>query len=243
MSLQKRLGKDREVDLIEVSKGLGVSFTNLNLLHQALTHTSYANEAKKAHILHNERLEFLGDAVLELVISNYLFRHFMELPEGELTKARAAIVCEATLAKRAASLNVGRYLLFGKGELATGGRERTSILADAFEAIIGAIYLDHGIDAVTNFILAQLHDDLLSIKNGSYIKDYKTLLQEVIQKNSDNKISYEIISESGPDHNKVFHIAVLINDERLGSGFGKSKKEAEQSAAKQALMKMNKLNS
>lgn len=242
MSTQKGLNKDRQLALMEAAKNLGVVFNNWNLLHQALTHTSYANEAKKLHILHNERLEFLGDAVLELVISTYLFQHFTNLPEGELTKARASIVCEGTLARRAALLNVGSYLLFGKGELATGGRERASILADAFEAIIGAIYLDHGIEHASNFILKQLNDDLLSIKDGKYIQDYKTLLQEVVQKNNDNKISYEIISESGPDHNKVFHIAVLINQEQFGTGLGKSKKEAEQNSAKEALRKLNKAN-
>lgn len=242
MNTKKNLHEDRKLVVSEAAEKLGIDFKNWRLLHQALTHTSYANETKKSHILHNERLEFLGDAVLELVISTYLFQHFPNLPEGELTKARASVVCEATLARRAATLNVGTYLLFGKGELATGGRERASILADAFEAIIGAIYLDHGIESATHFILAQLYDDLLSIETGKHIQDYKTLLQEVVQKNNENKINYDLLSESGPDHNKVFHISVLINQEPYGLGYGKSKKEAEQHAAKQALAKMNKLN-
>lgn len=221
---------------------LGVSFTNWQLLHQALTHTSYANEVKKSHTVHNERLEFLGDAVLELVVSTYLYQHHANLSEGELTKARASVVCETTLARRASHLQVGNYLLFGRGELATGGKERASILADAFEAIIGAIYLDHGLESASAFILAQLKDDLSAVETGKYFQDYKTLLQEVAQKRADCKIKYDLLAESGPDHDKVFRIAVLINQEQCGTGSGKSKKEAEQHAAEQALRKMNKLN-
>lgn len=232
---------ERQAALLEVADKIGVVFHDIQLLHQALTHTSYANEVKKAHIHHNERLEFLGDAVLELVISTYLYTTFPKLPEGELTKARAAAVCEPTLARRARELNLGSYLLFGKGELATGGRERASILADAFEAVIGSIYLDSGMDVAQRFILTQLHDDLTAIGNGNAIQDYKTLLQEVIQKNSDGKVVYQIIAESGPDHNKVFHAAVLVNDQEMGRGIGKSKKEAEQHAAREALAKLNKL--
>lgn len=232
---------ERQAALLEVAEKIGIVFNDINLLHQALTHTSYANESKKVHIQHNERLEFLGDAVLELVISTYLYNTFPKLPEGELTKARAAAVCEPTLAHRARELNLGKYLLFGKGELATGGRERSSILADAFEAVIGSIYLDNGLAGARQFILTQLNEDLTKISNGNALQDYKTLLQEVIQKNNESRIAYQIISESGPDHNKVFHTAVLINDSEMGRGIGKSKKEAEQHAAREALCKLNKL--
>ncbi len=225
----------------EAASRLGVAFCNITLLHQALTHTSFANEMKKSHIQHNERLEFLGDAVLELVISAYLYKKFPALPEGELTKARAAAVCEATLAKRARELELGDYLLFGKGELASGGRGRTSILADAFEAVIGAIYLDNGLDSARDFILAQLAGELAEIKNGNAIQDYKTLLQEVVQKDSENRIAYRIVAESGPDHDKVFETAVVINDEEMGRGSGKSKKEAEQRAAHEALLKLHQI--
>jgi ribonuclease-3 len=190
-------------------------------------------------VIHNERLEFLGDAVLDLVISEYLFREFPGLPEGELTKSRSVVVCEGTLAKRAAELSIGQYLLLGKGEASSGGRERTSILADSFEAIIGAVYMDSGLSAVSKFILTQLKSALEMIGRGEGAKDYKTLLQEVVQKQSDSKIVYEIVAQRGPDHNKVFEVAVLINDSHCGAGVGKSKKEAEQHAAKQALSQLN----
>jgi ribonuclease-3 len=232
------LTKKRTDALGKLSEKLGVKFTDVSVLHQALTHTSYANECKKTTILHNERLEFLGDAVLDLVVSEYLFCQFPNLPEGDLTKSRAVIVCEPTLARCASEIGIGEYLYLGKGEASSGGRERVSILADAFEAIIGAIYLDSGFANATNFILTQLRNDLSLMERGEYVKDYKTLLQEVVQKKNDSKIIYEILSENGPDHNKSFEVAVLINADKLGSGLGKSKKEAEQYAAKQALIKM-----
>lgn len=232
------LNKHRIDALQKLSNKLNVKFSNINLLHKALTHTSYANECKKNNILHNERLEFLGDAVLDVVISGYLFRQFPTLPEGELTKARAVIVCEPTLARSAAALGIGEYLLLGKGEASSGGRERVSILADCFEAIIGAIYLDNGFDKTASFVLKQLQADLLLIERGEYVKDFKTLLQEVVQKNTENKIIYEIIEESGPDHHKMFKVAVLVNGQKLGTGQGKSKKEAEQHAANQALIEL-----
>lgn len=236
------LSKKRIDALGRLSNKLGVAFTQISLLHQALTHTSYANECKKMAILHNERLEFLGDAVLDLVVSEYLFCQFANLPEGDLTKARAAIVCEPTLARCAAELGIGEYLFLGKGEASSGGRERSSILADAFEAIIGSIYLDSGFPNATKFILKQLQNELSLVERGECIKDYKTLLQEVVQKKTDSKIIYEILSENGPDHSKSFEVAVLVNANKLGSGLGKSKKEAEQHAAKQALIKMEIIN-
>lgn len=232
------LTKHRVEALQKLSAKLNVQFTDLHLLHKALTHTSYANECKNSVILHNERLEFLGDAVLDMVISEYLFRQFPGLPEGELTKARAVIVCEPTLAGCSAELGIGEYLFLGKGEASSGGRERASILADSFEAIIGAIYLDSGLEITANFVLRQLQTNLSLVERGEYVKDYKTLLQEVVQKNTDSKIIYEITDESGPDHHKIFKVAVFVNTKELGSGLGKSKKEAEQHAAKQALIKL-----
>lgn len=229
----------RIVALGALCEALGVSFSNIELLHQALTHTSFANECRNMGVVHNERLEFLGDAVLDLVISEYLFREFPGLPEGELTKSRSVVVCEGTLAKIAAELGIGQYLLLGKGEASSGGRERTSILADSFEAIIGAVYMDSGFQKASSFVLAQLKPALDMIGRGEGAKDYKTLLQEVVQKQNDSKIVYEIIDQRGPDHNKVFEVAVLVNDSRCGIGVGKSKKEAEQHAAKQALVQLN----
>jgi len=236
------LNKHRLDALRKLSATLSVQFTNINLLHQALTHTSYANECKNSTIMHNERLEFLGDAVLDVVVSEYLFRQLPNLPEGELTKARAVVVCEPTLARCSAELGIGEYLYLGKGEASSGGRERTSILADSFEAIIGAIYLDSGFESCARFVLKELKANLLLVERGEYVKDYKTLLQEVVQKNVDSKISYEIIDESGPDHHKVFKVAVLVNAKQLGIGLGKSKKEAEQLAANQALGKLKIIN-
>ncbi|HEY3426029.1 MAG TPA: ribonuclease III, partial [Negativicutes bacterium] len=228
--------KHRIEALLGLCNMLAVEFTDISLLHQALIHTSFANEYKNLGVMHNERLEFLGDAILDLIISEYVFRKFPQFPEGELTKTRAIIVCEPTLARCAAELGIGKYLLLGKGEASSGGRERISILADSFEAIIGAIYMDSGFTNATCFVLDKLKADLLLVERGEYIKDYKTLLQEVVQRQNDSKVIYEIINERGPDHDKVFEVAVIVNTARLGTGIGKSKKEAEQNAASQALV-------
>lgn len=236
--MKSYLNAERVQQLNSLCEVINVSFCDLNLLHQALTHTSFANESKNQGIIHNERLEFLGDAVLDLIISEHLFKRFPGLAEGELTKARAMVVCEPTLAQCAFKIGLGNYLLLGKGEVASGGRERLSILADAFEAIIGAIYLDSGFDTANKFILENLQSDLMLIERGDYLKDYKTSLQEVVQKNSDSKIHYEIIAERGPDHDKMFDSIVLVNGVQMGHGSGRSKKEAEQRAAKQALIKL-----
>lgn len=229
------LDKRRVLALTELSKKLGITFTNINLLHQALIHTSYANEYKNSPFGDNERLEFLGDAILDMIISEYLFRRFPQLPEGELTKARAASVCEQTLAHQAIQMGLGEHLLLGKGEISSGGRERVSILADSFEAVIGAVYLDAGFDAVTAYVLRHCKESLAQIETGHYNHDYKTILQEKVQKSTEGKVQYEVISERGPDHDKFFEVAVLVNGKRLGAGSGKTKKEAEQNAAKQAL--------
>ena len=231
--------QSKHLNFATIYRQLGTTFNDTGLLQQALTHTSYANENKRESMPHNERLEFLGDAVLDLIISDYLFRRYPDLPEGELTKARATIVCEPTLAARAGEINLGDYLRLGRGEASSGGRDRISILADTFEAIIGAIYLDQGFPAASQFVLTRLHDDLSSVERGEYTKDHKTLLQEIAQRGGDAKIVYEVTAEIGPDHDKVFEVAVIVNTDRLGIGSGKSKKEAEQQAARQALQHYN----
>lgn len=232
------LDKRRITALAMLCSKCEIEFSNLELLHQALIHTSYVNESKKCPYGDNERLEFLGDAVLDVVISEYLFRNFPHLPEGELTKARANLVCEQTLALQASKLGLGEHLMLGRGEETSGGRERSSILADVFEAIIGAVYIDGGFAAAANFIHKQFAVQLREINSGQYNHDYKTLLQETVQRNADSKIQYEVIAAQGPDHDKFFEVAVLINGNSRGIGTGKTKKEAEQHAAKQALEKM-----
>lgn len=236
---KKGIESQRLAQIKEFSRLLQIPFQNYELLHQALIHTSFANESKEPGVQHNERLEFLGDAVLDLAVGEVLFRQFPHLPEGELTKARARIVCEPTLANSATKLGIGSYLLLGKGETASGGRQRISILADAFEAVIGAIYLDSGYTNACRFIVEHLQGELNLVKSGEYANDHKTLLQEVIQRQGEQKISYDVMNEEGPDHDKTFMVAVCVNGKPLGSGQGKSKKEAEQNAAKQALEKFN----
>ncbi len=210
-------------------------FNNRDFLTEALTHSSYANEKKYKKYNHNERLEFLGDSVLGLVISDYLFTNYPSLPEGELTKTRAKIVCETTLSNCAKEIDLGRYIMLGKGEDSTGGRERPSLLADAFESIIGAIYLDRGLNDSRNFILTTMKKVIEDALSGKIFIDFKTRLQELVQNDANVKISYEIIDEKGPDHNKTFYTQVKKNDRVLGFGNGKSKKESEQNAAKMAL--------
>lgn len=214
-------------------------FKDIELLKKAFTHSSYANEKHIEKYDNNERLEFLGDAVLELVISDYIYALYPKMPEGELTKLRAGTVCEASLAERAADIHISGFIMLGKGEETTGGRHRDSILADAFEAVIGAVYLDGGIDAARKHILGQLEGTVGRVRQSLNIIDCKTRLQEEIQKNSKEPIHYEIIGESGPDHDKLFTASVNHNGSMLGEGSGKSKKEAEQAAALDALKKMN----
>ncbi len=212
---------------------IGYKFENKDYILEALTHSSYSNENKEYEF--NERLEFLGDSVLSIVISDYLFKNERELPEGELTKLRANIVCEESLSDIAKEINLGHHMLLGKGEEATGGRERISILADAFEAVIAAIYLDGGFDSASEFILNYMKDIIHKSRKGKIFRDYKTHLQEVLQSKGHNNIWYKLIDEKGPDHNKRFIMQVGVNEEVLGTGEGKSKKEAEQLAARIAL--------
>ncbi|MGL5693356.1 MAG: ribonuclease III [Peptostreptococcaceae bacterium] len=215
---------------------INYKFNNKEYILEALTHSSYSNENKNSNF--NERLEFLGDSVLSIVVSDYLFTNEKDLPEGELTKLRASIVCEESLSEIANEIKLGEFMLLGKGEEATGGRERISILADAFEAVIAAIYLDGSIEDAKIFILSNMEDIILDARKGKIFRDYKTHLQEVLQGKGENNIWYKLIDEKGPDHNKRFIMEVGTNEDVLGIGEGKSKKEAEQFAARVALDKI-----
>jgi len=215
-------------------KAIGYSFKDKELIKIALTHSSYANENKLPR--DNERLEFLGDSVLGFITAEYLFSEYKSRPEGELTKLRAAVVCEKSLFKFAEKISLGDYIYMGKGEENSGGRNRPSIVSDAFEAVIAAMYLDGGIDVVKDYILSFISE---AVKREANFKDNKSLLQEIIQKNKGSTISYEEIGESGPDHEKVFKFVVKINGEIVGAGEGRSKKEAEQAAAGDALEKIS----
>lgn len=210
---------------------IGYTFKNPILLETALTHTSFANESKTA-VHHNERLEFLGDSVLSIVVADYLFHHWKDRPEGDLTRARASLVCESALFEFAKEIDLGRYLRLGKGEERGGGRCRPSVVSDAFEALIAALYLDGGIEVARRFILPFITEG----KTAG--PDYKTRLQEVVQQNPEEKLHYEVEGESGPDHNKSFEMAVYLNSNLIGRGSGHSKKAAEQEAARQALRLM-----
>jgi ribonuclease III len=212
-------------------------FHDRKILKHALTHSSYANEKRMNKLDNNERLEFLGDAVLELVTSEYLYCKNSKMPEGDLTKLRARLVCEQTLAICARDIKVGNYILLGKGEASTGGRDRMSILSDAMEAIIGAIYLDGGFTNAKEFICKYILSD---VENKKLFFDSKTILQEIVQSEYKEQLSYELIKEEGPDHNKQFTVMALVNDVELGIGVGKTKKAAEQEAAYQSILKMNK---
>ena len=217
---------------------IGYEFKDKTYIQTALTHSSFANEHKEFN--YNERLEFLGDSVLGLVVSDYLFRARNDLPEVKLTRLRANVVCEESLSAVARKINLGDHLFLGKGEKASGGSDRDSILADATEAVIAAIYLDGGFDQAKDFILSNLRDTIAKNIDGNIFRDYKTILQEIIQGNN-GKISYKLVGESGPDHNKEFEMQVKCGQDTIGIGKGKNKKEAEKEAARDALVKMGEL--
>ena len=221
--------------LKEFQKMIGYEFKKEQLLRQALTHSSYANEKHMKKLSDNERLEFLGDAVLEIVSSEFLYHNYEKLPEGELTKLRASIVCEPTLALCTEELHLGDYLFLGRGEDLTGGRKRKSILSDALEAVIGAIYLDGGFTNATEFVMKFVLDDIDSKK---LFFDSKTILQEMVQADYKEPLVYRLIGESGPDHDKVFTVAAIVDGKELSQGSGKTKKAAEQAAAYQAILKL-----
>lgn len=217
---------------------IGYEFKDKTYIQTALTHSSFANEHKEFN--YNERLEFLGDSILGLVVSDYLFRARNDLPEGKLTRLRANVVCEESLSVVARKINLGDYLFLGKGEKTSGGSDRDSILADATEAVIAAIYLDGGFDQAKDFILSNLRDTIAKNIDGNIFRDYKTILQEIIQGNN-GKISYKLVGESGPDHDKEFEMQVKCGQDTIGIGKGKNKKEAEKEAARDALVKMGEL--
>lgn len=224
----------------EFEERVGYKFSNVRLLEQALTHSSYANERHMGKQADNERLEFLGDAVLEIVCSEFLFYKYPKYPEGELTRLRASIVCEPTLAFCTRELELGKYLLLGKGEDMTGGRGRKSILSDAMEAVIGAIYLDGGFASAKEFINRFILND---IEHKQLFFDSKTILQEVVQGRNEGELNYRLVSEEGPDHDKKFVIEAQIGQIPYGKGTGRTKKSAEQEAAYQTLLELRKQES
>ena len=222
----------------DLEAALGYKFHNITLLQNALTHSSYANERWHNSLLSNERLEFLGDSILGMVVAEYLFVNFPDRPEGELTRMRADMVCETSLAAIANRIDLGKHLLLGHGEERFGGRSRASILADAVESVIAASYLDGGMEAakgiITRFVLCNV--PVSKLQNT----DYKTALQELVQQKKNQTLCYRLVGESGPDHDKVFTAQVLLNDQVVGEGTGSSKKRAEQDAARTALEKLKK---
>jgi ribonuclease-3 len=211
---------------------LGYQFRDRSLLENALTHSSYANEHRDAGITSNERLEFLGDSVLGMVVADHLYREYPNRPEGELTRTRAALVCESSLVEVARSLELGRYLRLGKGEDGDGGRERPSILADATEALLAAVYLDGGITQARRVIRALI---LTNEEELGASRDYKTILQELVQRESGRTLTYRLVRAEGPDHAKRFSVEVELNGKSVGAGVGRTKKAAEQNAAKAAI--------
>ena len=217
----------------DLEKAIGYRFSNITLLQNALTHSSYANECWHDSLKSNERLEFLGDSILGMVVAEYLYRNFPSRTEGELTKMRADMVCEKALARVADQLKLGSYLLLGHGEEQTGGRERASILADAVESVIAACFLDGGMVAAKSFIDRFVLRDVPVTKLQNV--DYKTQLQELVQQKKNQVLSYDLIGESGPDHDKRFEVALTLNGKVVGTGSGSSKKRAEQAAAAVAI--------
>lgn len=220
------------MDLKVFEKNIGVSFKDESILKRALTHTSYAYEN---NVESNEKLEFLGDSILEFVTSEYIFRNYQNLKEGEMTKVRATVVCEETLSKIAKMHNFSDFLILGRSERMSGGQARQAVLEDVFEAIVAAIYLDGGIENARKFIILNLKDEIEEATKHVGSKDYKTVLQEKLQENGDVKIEYITVKESGPDHNKLFEVEVRLQGKPLAKGIGKSKKQAEMQAAKKAL--------
>lgn len=221
----------------ELENKIGYHFNDKALIKQSLTHSSYTNEQKIRKNGDYERLEFLGDAVLELISSEFLFKQHPDMPEGKLTKLRSSLVCEPALAQCAKEIDLGSYMLLGKGEEATGGRYRESITSDVMEALIGALYLDGGYQAAYNFIIKYILSD---IENRMLFYDSKTVLQEIIQMKPNQKLVYKLIEEIGPEHNKEFVVEAVLNGEKIGFGQGKTKKAAEQKAAYEAILYLRK---
>lgn len=223
--------------LKKLEQVIGYQFENRRLLEQAMTHSSYANEHRLDKGRCNERLEFLGDAVLELASSDFLFKNYQEMPEGDLTKLRASLVCEPTLAFCAEGIGLGEFLLLGKGEEGTGGRLRHSVVSDGLEALIGAIYLDGGFANAKEFIDRFILND---IEHKKLFYDSKTILQEMVQSRFEEPLTYELLKEEGPDHNKSFEVCAKLGEKRIGTGRGRTKKAAEQVAAYNGILAIRK---
>lgn len=219
--------------IAEFEKEIGYIFQDKKLLSTALTHSSYSNEKRWEKYQCNERLEFLGDAVLELVSSEFIFRMNPQMPEGDMTRTRASYVCEPTLALCAREIHLGKYLQLGKGEEMTGGRERDSVLSDALEATIGAVYMDGGFESAKEYIRNHILKD---IENKKLFYDSKTILQEIVQSEENSRLEYVLLKEEGPDHCKEYTAAVLVNGEQMSTGTGHTKKKAEQAAAYEAIL-------
>ncbi len=219
-------------DLSELEEKIGYKFKDRKLLINALTHSSFINESKETDISDNERLEFFGDAIIEFFISEFIFNKHKDFPEGDMTKMRASMVCEPSLAACARYIDLGDYIIMGRGEEMSGGRSRDSIISDAFEALVAAIYLDSGWSSVADFIGEHLEK---SLENEELFFDAKTRLQEIVQKTEGNVLRYEMVGEEGPAHNRTFEAVALLNDEEIGHGQGHSKKEAQQKAAMSAI--------
>ncbi|WP_310604492.1 ribonuclease III [Anaerosporobacter sp.] len=234
-TFRKGYGRNmRTNDLLnEFEEIIGYQYNDIKLLRQALTHSSFANEKRLDKLANNERLEFLGDAVLELVTSEFLFKNNSKMHEGDLTKLRASIVCEQTLSLCANDISLGKYIQLGKGEAATGGRERASILSDAMEAVIGSIYLDGGFTSAKEYIDRFILSD---VENKQLFFDSKTILQEIVQSEYKDPLTYELLAEEGPDHNKCFTVKAVIGEKELETGVGRTKKAAEQQAAYRSIL-------
>ena len=222
------------MEIRELQQAVGYEFQDLTLLDRALTHSSYVNESRQC-VSSNERLEFLGDSVLGFICAKLLFLENRKFDEGDLSKLRAALVCEASLAKFAREIKLGEYMHFSRSEEQSGGKDRPSILADAFEALIAAIDLDGGMEAAERFVLPYLEAGMPDALSGRLFRDAKTILQEIVQQNPGERLEYKLLRTEGPDHNKVFTVAVMLNSNQIGKGTGHSKKEAEQRAADEAL--------
>lgn len=233
------MNEDRIAKLNKLEKKLNYKFNDINLLNLAFIHTSYTNEHSDFKNKSNERLEFLGDAVCELAFSEILFKNFKPKQEGFLTKVRANLVCEKSFSELADHLELSEFLLLGKGEEKTGGRDKPSIKSDAFEAVMGALYLDGGYDVVFNFIYNLIIDKVKELKiQKESVNDYKSMLQEYLHKKNKSNITYKLVNEIGPSHNKLFYFEFYIDDKKISEGNGKNKKIAEQMAAKNALEKL-----
>jgi ribonuclease-3 len=229
----------RRKELAKLQRTLQVKFRQVELLEQAVSHSSFVNELPEATPLHNEKLEFLGDAVLELVVSHELFNDYPQYCEGELTKLRAAVVRKTTLAKVAKNLNIGPYIRLGRGEEQGGGRMRNSLLADAMEAIIGAVFLDGGLGAAQKFILKHFSEEIARLDQDHHKMDFKSILQEITQSRFQTLPKYTVLSETGPPHDRVYEVSLSIAKVPYAIGIGRNKKEAQQMAARKALRKLN----